>query len=186
MTYPLSSKRITAPWNEPRPLGVADPARAHVHGAIDIGCPVGEEIRSPEMGIVYWQCQPRKRTDTHNVYWDDDSWYAFSNYFHETYGGLVIVEGKESGLTHVFAHIEAPTVFRMLNQHTSHIDCLEDDVSYLICNMSQGRAIEEGEIIGYSGNAGKSTGPHVHYEIHRRRSWLPHGERPDPAKLWNL
>jgi murein DD-endopeptidase MepM/ murein hydrolase activator NlpD len=31
----------------------------------------------------------------------------------------------------------------------------------------QGQSIKRGEVIGYVGSTGKSTGPHCHYEVHR-------------------
>ncbi|GAO41812.1 M23 family metallopeptidase [Flavihumibacter petaseus] len=40
---------------------------------------------------------------------------------------------------------------------------------------ASGQKIKRGEIIGYVGSTGKSTGPHLHYEVHKN------GKRIDPA-----
>jgi len=40
--------------------------------------------------------------------------------------------------------------------------------------VNNGQAIKRGEVIGWVGSTGKSTGPHCHYEVHK------YGEKIDP------
>jgi murein DD-endopeptidase MepM/ murein hydrolase activator NlpD len=43
--------------------------------------------------------------------------------------------------------------------------------------VTQGQAIKRGDVIGYMGSSGRSTGPHLHYEVH-------HNGRPvDPMRF---
>ena len=41
-------------------------------------------------------------------------------------------------------------------------------------NVRPGQAVKRGEIIGFVGSTGKSTGPHCHYEVHKN------GQKIDP------
>ncbi len=56
------------------------------------------------------------------------------------WGNVVIVDHEESGYQTIYAHLQK------------------------ICTK-KGRTLSEGQVIGYLGNTGKSTGPHLHYEV---------------------
>jgi murein DD-endopeptidase MepM/ murein hydrolase activator NlpD len=46
--------------------------------------------------------------------------------------------------------------------------------------VEPGREVKKGDIIGYSGNSGQSTGPHLHYEV------LRNGTPVNPADYFTL
>lgn len=62
-----------------------------------------------------------------------------------SYGYYVIVDHGD-GYETVYAHLSRETPF----------------------NVTQGDSVEQGQIVGWSGNTGISTGPHVHFELRRK------------------
>lgn len=66
------------------------------------------------------------------------SFTGYKDYF----GNLVQISHPSSGFKTIYGHLKKAAVI-------------------------EGQAVKRGEIIGYMGNSGRSTGPHLHYEIHK-------------------
>jgi hypothetical protein len=66
------------------------------------------------------------------------SFVGYKDYF----GNLVQVSHPASGFKTMFGHLNKAAVV-------------------------EGQGVKRGDIIGYLGNSGRSTGPHLHYEIHK-------------------
>lgn len=60
----------------------------------------------------------------------------------QDYGNAVIISHELSGIETVFAHLMKSAIFSQ-------------------------QKVKRGELIGYVGSSGKSTGPHLHYEVRR-------------------
>lgn len=70
-------------------------------------------------------------------------------------GGYVLILRHDSSWHTVFYHLQKPS-HRMI-----------------------GERVSVGDLIAHSGNTGRSTGPHLHFELRRSRQW---GDTVDPAQ----
>lgn len=191
MIHPIDFRKykVTSDFNDKR---VNASGKKYIHGATDFGTPEGTPIYCPESGHVYYHWQNRKRKGTHDLYWPKTkTWYQFSNYFNDEFGCLIFVQGS-SGITHVFAHINPSTIVEMLNKFSLNIGLVNDDIGTFINNLDDPVRLGGGEVVGYTGNhptpghGVKSTGPHLHIELHKNYQWVPKSRRVDPEDLYGL
>jgi murein DD-endopeptidase MepM/ murein hydrolase activator NlpD len=89
------------------------------------------------------------------------------NMFHE---GLDIAN---KAWTPVYATADGKVKFRgvrddygnaIILQHGNNLETLYGHLNKIL--ISQGDIVRRGQLIGYMGNTGRSTGPHLHYEVH--------------------
>ncbi|MGI9450422.1 MAG: M23 family metallopeptidase [Geminicoccaceae bacterium] len=59
-------------------------------------------------------------------------------------------------------------------RHSSDIETVYAHLSEFAPGLGPGTRVRKGEVIGYVGSTGRSTGPHLHYEMYFE------GERIDP------
>ena len=50
-------------------------------------------------------------------------------------------------------------------RHNSSYSTVYAHMSKFAANIKKGKRVKQGQIIGYVGSTGKSTGPHLHYEV---------------------
>ena len=75
--------------------------------------------------------------------------YVFRSYYSSSYGNVVFVSHVIDGqvFTSVYAHLESRLV-------------------------GEGQVVSKGQMLGYMGNTGRSSGPHLHFELHKG-PWTP-------------
>ena len=62
-------------------------------------------------------------------------------------------------------------------RHNSEYSTAYGHMSRFSRNIRRGRRVKQGQIIGYVGTTGRSTGPHLHYEV------LGRGRQLNPFRL---
>ena len=62
-------------------------------------------------------------------------------------------------------------------RHTGTYETAYAHLSKIPGSMSPGRRVRQGDVIGYVGSTGRSTGPHLHFEV------LEHGAQVDPHRV---
>jgi len=192
MRLPIQSAyRLSTEFHQPRPLSASKDKRWHPHAAWDLACPTGTPICSPEDGTLYYFLAFRKEiTQLLDVIDLSSSPFDMRDhhYFYDTYGGVILLLG-DSGKTHVMAHSYANQLFNKgKDVQWQYVESAEDErwpVSVWHTFTDPHRVIE-GESIGAVGNAGFSTGPHVHYEIHSGATWESYLSRVDPAEMFPI
>jgi murein DD-endopeptidase MepM/ murein hydrolase activator NlpD len=75
-------------------------------------------------------------------------------------GGASVREAGEDPEYGFFVLLDHPEEYQTMYGHLSRI------------LVTQGGTVTSGEVIGLSGNTGRSTAPHLHFEIRQRGSLL--------------
>ena len=179
--------RISAGFYEPRPL--SNPGE-HIHGAVDIAAAVGSIIRAPESGTVFAYIGIRQKEV---IYWPamptiHDKPFHWCNYFYDMYGGILVLQAHNCNprittRTHIMTHCYGNQIFNLsiLGDFPQHwIEENEDKRFPIHGHYSDSIVIKEGDPIGFVGNAGYSTGSHMHHEIHHGYKWEKHEDRINP------
>lgn len=182
--------RVSAGFNQPRPLTAK--VKTHNHGAWDIAAPAGTKIYAPEAGSLYF-CgfyRPPGSTKIIDVVTKRIPMpFGFNghNYWADIYGPLIILQSTK--FTWVITHSYFSQLYNLGVGATMRWDYAEeqDDERWPVCvwhTFLHDLKVEEGDLIGRVGNAGWSTGPHIHMEVHEGRTWNRWEDRIDPATIW--
>lgn len=161
MTLPIRGGRITSTFDEPRPL---EGPKTHVHGAVDITD--GDwVVRSPVYGEARGYVFLRQKGSG----WADKEKpellaLPFRNYFYDVYGGLIVIV-EDSGRMHIMTHFYAAQLQTWLGEMIL-VESNAESRWPSVALISKPLEVARGQQLSRIGNAGYSTGPHVHWEIH--------------------
>ena len=178
------SGRPSADFDQPRPLSAG--RQTHVHGAVDIPAPVGTSIEAPEDGqVMYWvSIRPASGIlwpTLPKLFANEDEVFPYADYFYDMFGGVIVLQADER--THVITHSYARQLFNTGKGKDIRKWWVEEpeDKRFPVSGMfSERYYVDRGDVIGYVGNAGYSTGAHIHWEVHPGYKWFRHADRLRP------
>lgn len=188
MIIPITgSYRWTGSFDQPRPLTAEK--KTHIHGAEDLASGPGAKILAPEAGRLYCFCAIRPDTkrslgELASVGWAFD--FLGRPYFYDVYGGVLIIVSKDGSRTHLLTHSYRNQIFNEVGIRPIVQESPKDE-RFPICAEhtfhNGGREVREGQEICGVGNAGFSTGHHIHWEIHHGQQWTEYHLRPRPRSM---
>lgn len=204
---PIKNGKITGPFDEVRPWALnrkmargenltdSEKSKLHPHAALDIVAKGDNHIYAPCncIGFAWWS---KRDSDgkKHNRAWPKTPEingipFAWRNYFYDTYGGVIVLKELDVNnkivATHLICHSYQNQLFNMEPFSNAVIKTVEEKAEdpYAISAIYTTEIrFREGDLIGHVGNAGYSTGKHIHWEIHPGRSWAKHAERINPLQ----
>lgn len=180
----LTKGRVTAGFYDLRPL--SNPGE-HVHGAVDIaqGWGGSPTVHSPVDGKLIARVIRRLQHGS----WSKNEKAAIRedpvhNYFEDIYGGLLTIE-EENGRYHIMTHFYPSQLHKRFGL-TEYIETVDDSRWPTHMWFSKEIKVVKGEPLLPIGNAGFSTGPHLHWEIHHSRVLEPYADRLNPEVEFDL
>lgn len=198
---PIKNGIITTPFEEMRPLSAPPEKRNHVHGALDISPRGDNTIYAPVSGYVWGYKAKRDPSffdkdgnPVYRMFWPQmpiihGRPFPWCNYFYDMYGGVIVIEETDDRdeivRTHLICHSYQNQIFNLhpLSSVDSHtIEEKKDKRGPIDGIYTDKCKFRAGDKIGAVGNAGYSTGHHIHWEIHPGRSWVKHDLRVHPRE----
>jgi len=180
---PVKGGVITTPFDEMRPLTVSPARRWHVHGAIDIargdGIVVSPVDGEAQAYVIYRGIAPKSDGRP----WGKDEKPAilalpWRGYWAEVYGGIITIIERGTGRLQILCHFWPNRILNHdpeFNGPWHSMYYLEEKQvthwpSHIL--MTDQVYVKAGQRLAPIGNAGQSSGPHVHWEIHHQADKL--------------
>ena len=172
----------------------------YVNGVINYVDPLGKEELKPTINKVIIKGDKYIPTvgSTSNWLWPTNSGWTISS-------GYVYRINPVSGAREIHAAIDisgtgyGSPIYAVTNGVVSEVAtryqdgkyvCINHNNGYYTCyahmsrqNVSANQTVERGQIIGYVGNSGWATGPHVHFEVWVGKPWNG-GRRINPLVMY--